>query len=606
VPEKALRVGGDVVVNALIDIESRAAIDQLTGYAMIVAVLMALLALRSLRLTIMVLVVSGYSAAVAYATVYFAGGEMNLILVVMPVLVYVLAIEGSLHLVNYYRAAVQSSGERGAPVRALRAGWLPCTLAAATTAVGLLSLGISHLEPVRAFGRFGALGVMVTLLFLFLLMPLLLERYPSRSSLQGSDVGERPPARHNRFIAWMARRVVRHRRAWVLLTMVVVASLGAGLRQTSTSVSAVRFFPQDHDIVRDIQWLEDHIGPLVPVEIVVQFDNRQNRLTMVRRMELVRDLRDAVASASGVGSVIAASTLAPPLPREGGKQGDAATPPAGLLSGESVSALRRALLNAGLRGNRDQFVRWGYLSQQGAEDGDEVEYWRITARFSAVSEQPYDHFVADVRQRVESTIAAASAEARSGVSAFYTGTVPLIHVAQRELLDGLFKSFLMAFALIALTMAALFRSIGAGLVSMIPNVCPAILVFGGMGWIGKSIDVGAMLTASVAMGIAVDGTLHYVTWYRAAIAHGLTRPAAITHAYERCVGALVQSTAITGLALLVYATSTFEPVSQFGLLMCLMLTAALLGNAVLLPAVMSTRVGRLFAARPKAGEAAAA
>jgi predicted RND superfamily exporter protein len=75
---------------------------------------------------------------------------------------------------------------------------------------------------------------------------------------------------------------------------------------------------------------------------------------------------------------------------------------------------------------------------------------------------------------------------------------------------------------------------------MIPNVFPAMVVFGTMGWASLLVDVGAMMTASVALGIAVDDTLHYLTWFRREIDGGRSRPAAIIEAFLRCAPAMTR------------------------------------------------------------------
>ena len=80
--------------------------------------------------------------------------------------------------------------------------------------------------------------------------------------------------------------------------------------------------------------------------------------------------------------------------------------------------------------------------------------------------------------------------------------VPLFFLAQRELLDGLFRSFLLAFVLIAVLMVVVLRSAGGGLLAMLPNLFPAAVVFGFMGLFALKLDIGSMLTASAAMGIA--------------------------------------------------------------------------------------------------------
>ena len=87
--------------------------------------------------------------------------------------------------------------------------------------------------------------------------------------------------------------------------------------------------------------------------------------------------------------------------------------------------------------------------------------------------------------------------------------MPLVHEIQQQLLRDLFASFLIAFALIAVVMTIVQAGIFAGLLSMVPNVFPALTLFGLLGWCGHPIDVGSIMTASVAMGIAVDDTLHF-------------------------------------------------------------------------------------------------
>jgi len=598
-----VHIGGEVVFNAVIDVESHAAIDQLTGLSGLAAIVLAFIALRSIRLMLMVFVTALYAAGFAYATVHYMGSQMNLVLVVMPVLVYVTSIAGCIHLTNYYTDAVRTHGLAGAPIRAVRAAWLPCALAATTTSVGLISLAVSHIQPVRDFGMFGAWGILAALMFLFLLLPVLFERYPLRK-LADQDgqpwphevKSERQAARWLRHVAL---RIIAIKRPLVILFVVVILIAAGGILFTQTSVKASRFFPRTHKLVTDMQWLEDQIGPLVPIEIVIDFDPRVSKLNMLDRMELVAHVQQILGSMSHVGGTISPASWAPEMELPKAKNQDPTTTPATspprLNPFALIGDVRRKLVNAGLESHRQVFVDQHYLSAKRAEgDTTSPERWRITGRFEAFNELAYDQVIMDVQQRITAHLASLPAAAQAGVTADFTGAVPLVHAAQQELLSGLFRSFIMAFVLIGATMAILLRSIRAGLISMLPNVFPAITIFGVMGWFGFMVDVGAMLTASVAMGIAVDGTLHYLTWFRRGLAQGMSKDQALADAYVHCAGALMQTTAITGLSMLVFYSTSFQPVAQFGLLMCLMLVAALIGTMLLLPAVMATRLGNLF------------
>ncbi|MEZ6111751.1 MAG: MMPL family transporter [Pirellulaceae bacterium] len=192
----------------------------------------------------------------------------------------------------------------------------------------------------------------------------------------------------------------------------------------------------------------------------------------------------------------------------------------------------------------------------------------------------------------------------------YTGLVPVVYKAQRTLLISLIESIGWAFVLIAAVMTMLLNpgktwrdslrpknlalSLGAGLSSMLPNVFPVALIFGLMGYMGRRVDIGSMMTASVAMGVAVDDTIHFLTWYRDGIRMGLRRKDAIVLAYKRCAAAMTQTTLIGGLGLSVFALSTFTPTQQFGTLMLALLAAALVGDLLFLPAILAGPLGKFF------------
>jgi predicted RND superfamily exporter protein len=126
-----------------------------------------------------------------------------------------------------------------------------------------------------------------------------------------------------------------------------------------------------------------------------------------------------------------------------------------------------------------------------------------------------------------------------------------------------------------------------GLLAMIPNVFPLIVSFGTAGWFSLVLDMGAIMTASIALGIAVDDTAHFLTWFRRGQAAGRSRRRAIVWAYENCGTAMIHTSVICGLSLLVFVGSTFVPAARFGLLMCLLLLGALVGDLILLPALLA-------------------
>ena len=192
------------------------------------------------------------------------------------------------------------------------------------------------------------------------------------------------------------------------------------------------------------------------------------------------------------------------------------------------------------------------------------------------------------------------------MSVDYTGLVPLVYKAQHSLLDGLQIGFVWDFAIIVFVMILLCRAASAGLVLLLPAAFPAVMVFGGMGW-GNSllksldagsllIDIGTVMAPSVALGVTVDDVVHFMLWFRRGITDGLDRKQATMLAFKGCARAMYQSWGVIGIGLSVFSLSPFGPTQRFGYMMLSMLTIALVGNLVFLPALLSGPLGGVFAA----------
>jgi uncharacterized protein len=575
-----VRLGGPTVDNVALDVESARARNMLTGFSVLVALLLAWRCLRSVRLVLIVFATAMLCAGMSLAMVYYTGGTMNLVLVMMPTLIYVLSISGAIHLTNYYRDAVAKGGPAGAPLRALAAGWRPCTLAACTTAVGLGALAVSEVIPVRMFGIYASLGILMSLPVLFLFLPAALTLWPLER-VRGRDEAEAAPSDDSaHWSEGLTAFITQNHRGLTALALGLMAIAGYGLTRVDTTVKLHSFFSPETKIIRDYAWLEENLGPLVPIEIVIRFDE-DSRMRMMDRIELVGTVQETLEGMYKVGGTMSAATLAPNEPEEAGFR----------------SIVRRRIIEERLRENRDRFVEANYV-----READGAELWRVSARIEALNSVDYGHFVEVIRERVDPLLRDAAALGRGAPTATYTGVGPLIYKAQSALMSDLIASFVTAFLLIGVVLVFMLRSIQAGLVSMVPSLFPAVVIFGALGWLDLPVGIGSMMTASLALGIAVDDTIHFLSWFRRGLRQGLSRPDAVRMAYRRCAGAMLQTTLICGLGLLVFAVSSFVPNVRFAWMMFTLLGAALVGDLVLLPAMLVGRFGRFFEPAPRPEE----
>lgn len=741
VPENTnpmLRLGGPPVDNAAIDEEGQITLVRLLGLSLAVGLGLSWICFRSINITIMVFLVGGFSAVTSVSIIYWTGSQLDAVLMSMPSLVYVLGISGAVHVVNYYRESVGEHGMATAPDRAVKLGFWPCTMAAFTTSLGLLSLATSNIVPIKKFGIYAAVGVIATLVLLFTYLPAALEMWPPRRYVQRSGEGKDsvPASAIERFLDafWqgVGRYVIDHYQLvkWGCLLLLVVGAIG--LTKINTSVQLLKLFDGSAKIIEDYEWLEANLGKLVPMELVVCVDPdvidpstvnvnleeavqnadevlatpRSEGMSFLDRMEISKYVAaelDNLYGEAGLG-IMSRPMLASTFAREQEK---------GLFANRT-----RKVLSDGLEASRNEFVEADFLRD---DPDDKTELWRISLRLAALDDIDFGAFVDNVQSVVEPIMLAyeyrestlqrlpprerrdrpnvyfigneetfieqkadpnvvdldslqvdqsrifcrhlqrtlkleglttkgfitkpeqlkkvgerdvvfvldsatgindenlkqlkclwfnaenhefdpvseATARQRGqNVSVVYTGLVPIVYKAQTTLLTSLIQSTGLAFVMIAVVMILLLRSPKAGMVAMLPNVFPVVAVFGVMGWRGQLVDIGSMMTASVAMGVAVDDTIHFLSWFRRGLDEGCTRKEAILLAYRRVATAMTQTTAIGGIGLSIFAFSTFTPTQMFGTLMLALLVAALIGDLLFLPALLASPLGKMFDRRP--------
>jgi predicted RND superfamily exporter protein len=766
IPENQLRLGGPPVDNVAIDEEGSVTLVRLVSYSAVLGIGLSLLCFRSVTATIMIFFVGGISALMSLALVWWLGSSVDAILMSMPSLVYVLGLSGAAHIMNYYHDAVEEHGHRGAPERAIAHGWKPAFLCQVTTAIGLVTLVTSELVPIRKFGAFAALGVMLMLVVLLTYLPAALEIWPQRprkKPVQGDD-----SSWIDHFLSGFWQRlggwIINHHALVAIGCTAVIGLFGYGVVYMKTSVNLLKMFHSEAKIIKDYAWLEENLGHLVPMEVVVRVPYKEQRptnttlqalqeelaadtvtparraeiekivrdsqfqLPFLERMELASRIQNLIEKEFGpegrkvVGRAISAATFVRPLPDAGGS---------------TSNYLKRSATSGRLQAHRDDLLHSDYLrvvSSNVVQD-DLTELWRVSLRVSATKGIDYGSFVKELQQTVEPVMAAqaqrgvilrqidqnrrdqgkgggttgarvllvgmpdaatatssgektldtpvdqhrifaqtlvelltnsrfrletaklesgklpdaigvklasydcvvmvddapginlasvkqagpAFVDARqhtfapsigqktawqsnpAGVAAVYTGVVPIVYKAQRMLLDSLIQSTFWSIVTITPLLMWIARSISAGSVAMLPNVLPILMVFGGMGWLGVEVDVGSMMTASIALGVAVDDTIHYLNWFREELDRVGDRKKAILAAYKHCATPTLQAAIISGLGLSVFAISTFTPTQRFGVLMLVILWLGAVAELIYFPALLAGPLGLVFRPRLKAG-----
>lgn len=563
-----LHLAGPPVDGLVLDREGHYAATVLRVPSVLISCALGWICLRSWPFTLAVVGIGVYAESLIMAIMYWCGVNMSAVLIIMAPLVFVLTVSAGVHLVNYFYEAMRNHDGAEAARRAVSTGWFPCALATATTAIGLGSLMVSDITPIVRFAQFAPVGVVCGVVLLFLVLPGVLE-YVGSSRYSHAIEGLVAKRFGDTFVRW----VCRHSMIIVLVFGAIMVVAGYGLLHMRTSVAFDSLFDPDARIVQDYEWLEQNIGSMVPVEIIAHFDV-DSEFRMVDELAFVQELEQVVGRLEHVGGTMSTATFAPNVPLGPGVR----------------NAARRSVIDDWLEKSRSDLDASGFYTDQ-----PQRRSWRISARIPATAGVNYQEFLDRVERQVTPIVQAFEKQNSCRLSIDYTGVMPMVSRVQTMLLDDLIEAFLTAFIIIAVIMVVALRSVVIGLVAMIPNLFPVVVVFGVLGWADFPIDIGVMMTASVALGIAVDDTFHYIIWFRRARRRGLSPKEAVYDSFYHCARPMMETTLICGLGMLIFTFTDFLPTQRFALMIALLLAAALVGDLVFLPAILSIPFKRLFA-----------
>jgi len=579
--DEEIHIAGTTADSVAVDEASSRWLMELNTLSALVCFGILIVSLRKIWLTGVLFLSAIFNQQLALAFIYYSGGHVDSVQLLVANLSFVLTISAGLHYLGYFRDATRN-GLKSPALVALKQSAIPSILAAATTSLGFLSLCTSVIVPIKSFGFYAAILVPINTTIVVASLTVhatwtnrrdwRLRRMDDAPPSPGSELSSQSQPRISRWESVMLPVLSRSPLVVVLMAVAILTTVGFGITRLRTSVGTQKMLAPDSKLPRDYAWLEEKIGALVPIELVLHFprESSMDAATSFRRLVAIERLRNALDAIPQVESTMSVLNFVPPLPQGGGVGNTA----------------RRSLLGKFVNESRGQFQNMRLLF---ADDNEEC--WRLSGRVGVSATTDYEQIL----DRVQSMISEFNAVPEySAVTVDVSGGVPFVYRTQRQLLTDLLSSFSTAFISIAASMALLFRSVSGGLLTMLPNVSPAAIVFGTMGWLGMEVEIGTVLTASVMMGVCVDDTLHLISHFRLLRRNGLGHREAVREALSNCGGAMIQTALVCGLGMLVFALSPFTPVARFAWLTFALLMVGVVSDIVLTPAMLLSPLHHLF------------
>jgi predicted RND superfamily exporter protein len=478
------------------------------------------------------------------------GEPINILTNVVPVLVMIIGFTNSMHLVLHIRrsASMGASGLEAA-TNAIRDLGFPCALTSLSTAVGFGSLLLASLDGIQTFGRCCALGSVLSLLAVVTVVPLVASTGLSRYTVL------RRPSAGRRRVAVLANRgldtIVAHSR-FVLGGGVAVTILLAALTQRLESDHTLSMeIPRTNDVYQTLAHVDETFGGVMLAYAVVDWPEPSG-LRSPEFYRLLREVHDVFDASPVFSNPLSILNLVEALPSDDGNLSRRARE----LRYVPDDQLRRFISF-----QKHRALVCAHMPDTGAR--------LLTSAFGELESQ-----FEEIQRR------------HPGFRIELTGEAVTMFKNIHLMIEDLWRSLLTAGSVMFLMIWLGLRSFHYALVSVIPNVFPLLCTGAFILLSGRCLEMSSVIVFSIALGIAVDDTIHFLVRYQRELQSTRDPPEAVGRTFRIVGRALVMTTVALVAGHGIVMMSAFEAVRVFGMLSAVALASALVGDLVILPALL--------------------
>ena len=505
---------------------------------LVLAVMLSAVVARSLRSTVVASLPPFIGAIWALGTLGLLGAPVNILTSVVPSLALVVGTCDSIHFIeDMRRSARRGIDPLAASSGAIRRIGMACGLTSIVTAIGFASLAVARIEAVRTFGIAAAIGALASFMAVTLLTPLI----ASTRFCSGLRLGRSSPLA-GRVANVLAALSVRHARPLVVVACSLTAALafvGSGLDADTRIIDSL---PSGAPASQALARVDAEFGGVMGVDVVVEWpadvDWRDPAV-----LDALALAEAAVGREAGISRTISLSTVAAGMPPRVRRRLDVDSV-SDLVSPESRMALVRA---------------------------------RVADLGSRRLEEIYD--------RVDASLARLEQD-RPGWRFRLAGMSVVSARNIRQLVRDLGSSLVVEVLVIGCILAVAFRSPLAGIVSMLPNIFPLVVIAALLVITGRSLDPATVIVFNVCLGLAVDDTVHVLS----ALTRNRKEGVSIGSAVRRAVSEMGNAVVIGGVVLTVgfaaVTASSVPSLAGFGVLACAAVASATVAELLFLPALL--------------------
>ncbi|GJM13359.1 MAG: RND transporter [Pseudohongiella sp.] len=438
--------------------------------------------------------------------------------------------------------------------------WRPAFFTAITTAAGFSALAITKILPIREFAILGAIGSIMLFLFALTVLPAVLsfmKKIPA-STNKVIDAG---------FVSKITSKVpdftLRNRNRILLGSLAALLFSIWNIPNIVIDSNYVTLFKQQSQTRLDIEYFDDVYRGMTNLDIILDSgeDEGIKNPAFLRQLDEIQDWlqqRNTLGPVNSIGDYLKEINQA--------------------LNGDDPAYYR-------LPSSPEMTAQFLLLYESSGANEDLSDIKDFDNRHARLVIPVINMDSSDMHTEV-ALIKAHLDENYPELEAVVTGTIALLTVQHTYISEGMAMSFLVALGIITLFFITLFKSVKYGLLSIIPSVLPIVLAGSFAGWLGISLDQSAVIVFAMTMGIAVDDAIHVMSRYLLAKSEGASTKQSIARAMNESARAVIFSSLVLVFGFSVLCFASFTTIIYVGLFGSIIMTLALIGDLIVLPAIL--------------------
>jgi hypothetical protein len=562
-----MHISGLPYIRAVYVKKAKREITLFVGLAALVTAVVLIIIFRSFIEVIVPLVTVLLGVIWAQGSLGVLGYEITILTGLIPPLLIVIGVPNAIYIINKYHQEYNLLGDKTAALtNVIAKTGQAIFLTNLTTAIGFGTFVITGSDILVEFGIVAFFNIMLLFLLSLIFIPILFSFLPPPSVRVRAHLDKR-----------LARAVIRllilisqNFRPWVYGAIAVIVVISAiGISRIEVKGNLVDDVPEKSDLMKDLRFFENAFGGVMPLEITVDTRKERGVVTDVRtwrKIEEFQDYLDAQPIFSRPISYI-----------------------------EGIKFANQAFYNGNpdafrLPNQFDRVFIVNYLKQNEGRDSLLSNFMnkdKSVARISVMMKDLNTIEIQQIKDDLQKKAAEIFPEEKYKVD--ITGGSITFLEGTKYLVWNLLQSLLLAVFLISLFMAMLFRNVRIVLISLIPNLIPMVVTASVMGFLGIALKPSTILVFSVAFGISVDDTIHYLAKFKEELKYnGGNIRSAVVKALQEVGLSMAYTSIVLFFGFSVFAASEFGGTVALGTLVSFSLLAAMFTNLILLPSLLMT------------------